>query len=65
MGVEEKIPAGVMTGKISEVAGYLLKTSMWPATFGLACCAVPMMNANGNTKTLTALAPCWVRSTNI
>ena len=43
MGVEEKIPAGVMTGKISEVAGYLLKTSMWPATFGLACCAIEMM----------------------
>lgn len=43
MGLEEKLPSGVMTGKVSEIAGYLLKTSMWPATFGLACCAIEMM----------------------
>ncbi len=43
MGVEEKLPSGVMTAKVSEVAGFLLKTSMWPATFGLACCAIEMM----------------------
>ena len=43
MGIEEKLPSGVMTAKISEVAGFLLKTSMWPATFGLACCAIEMM----------------------
>ena len=43
MGIEEKLPSGVMTAKISEVAGFLLKTSKWPATFGLACCAIEMM----------------------
>ncbi|WP_226345694.1 NADH-quinone oxidoreductase subunit B [Agilicoccus flavus] len=43
MGIEEKLPSGVMTAKVSTVAGHLLKTSMWPATFGLACCAIEMM----------------------
>jgi len=47
MGVEEKMPSGVMTAKLSEVAGFLLKTSMWPATFGLACCAIEMMASGG------------------
>lgn len=43
MGVDEKMPSGVLTAKVSEVAGFLLKTSIWPATFGLACCAIEMM----------------------
>ncbi|WP_040160078.1 NADH-quinone oxidoreductase subunit B [Mobilicoccus massiliensis] len=39
----EALPSGVMTAKINELAGFLLKTSVWPATFGLACCAIEMM----------------------
>ena len=39
----EKYPSGVYTTKISEAIGFLLKTSIWPATFGLACCAIEMM----------------------
>ncbi len=45
MGLEDKLPSGIITTKASEVAGFLLKTSMWPATFGLACCAIEMMAA--------------------
>ncbi|WP_370626339.1 NADH-quinone oxidoreductase subunit B [Austwickia sp. TVS 96-490-7B] len=40
---QEKYPSGVYTTKISEAIGFLLKTSIWPATFGLACCAIEMM----------------------
>lgn len=39
----EKYPSGVYTTKLSEAIGFLLKTSIWPATFGLACCAIEMM----------------------
>lgn len=45
MGIEEKLPSGVLTTKVSLLAGTLLKTSVWPATFGLACCAIEMMAA--------------------
>ncbi len=39
----EKYPSGVYTTKLDEAIGFLLKTSIWPATFGLACCAIEMM----------------------
>ncbi len=28
---------------VETVAGYARKGSLWPATFGLACCAIEMM----------------------
>jgi NADH-quinone oxidoreductase subunit B len=34
---------------VEKVAGYARKSSMWPATFGLACCAIEMM-ATGNGR---------------
>ncbi len=43
MGLEEKIPAGVALTTVEKLAGYMRKSSMWPATFGLACCAIEMM----------------------
>lgn len=42
---DAKLPAGVQIGKLDQVGGFLLKHSMWPATFGLACCAIEMMMA--------------------
>jgi NADH-quinone oxidoreductase subunit B len=47
----EKYPSGVYTTKISEAIGFLLKTSIWPATFGLACCAIEMMASGTPTTT--------------
>src|SRR6266508_2946240 len=43
MGVEEKLPAGVLLSTVEGLAGYMRKASLWPATFGLACCAIEMM----------------------
>ncbi len=47
MGMEEKLPAGFMLTTVEGVAGYLRKHSQWPATFGLACCAIEMMASGG------------------
>jgi NADH-quinone oxidoreductase subunit B len=32
---------------VEKFAGYARKGSLWPATFGLACCAIEMMAAGG------------------
>ena len=43
MGIEEKLPAGFLLTTVEQLAGYMRKSSVWPATFGLACCAIEMM----------------------
>jgi len=43
MGLEEKLPQGILLTTVELLAGYMRKASMWPATFGLACCAIEMM----------------------
>ena len=43
MGLEEKLPAGFLLSTVEGLAGYMRKASIWPATFGLACCAIEMM----------------------
>ena len=47
MGVEEKLPAGVLLTSVEKLAGYARKSSVWPATFGLACCAIELMATGG------------------
>ena len=43
MGLEDKIPGGIMLTTVEGLAGQLRQYSVWPATFGLACCAIEMM----------------------
>ena len=43
MGLEDKLPSGVLLSTVEGLAGYMRKSSVWPATFGLACCAIEMM----------------------
>jgi NADH-quinone oxidoreductase subunit B len=45
MGLEEKLPSGFLLTTVEKLAGYMRKNSLWPATFGLACCAIEMMAA--------------------
>ncbi len=44
MGLEEQLPSGILLTTVEKLAGYARKSSMWPATFGLACCAIEMMS---------------------
>jgi NADH-quinone oxidoreductase subunit B len=43
VGIEEKLPSGILLTSVESLAGYVRKNSLWPATFGLACCAIEMM----------------------
>ncbi len=44
MGIEEQLPSGILLTSVEVAAGYVRKSSLWPATFGLACCAIEMMS---------------------
>ncbi len=43
MGVEEKLPTGVLLTTLEDIFGYMRSAAFWPVTFGLACCAIEMM----------------------
>jgi NADH-quinone oxidoreductase subunit B len=47
MGVEEKLPSGILLTSVEKLAGYARKVSVWPATFGLACCAMELISTGG------------------
>lgn len=37
----------VLTGRVEDLVKWARTRSMWPVTFGLACCAIEMMGAGG------------------
>src|SRR5919201_531776 len=43
MGIEEKVPSGLLLTTVEKLVNWSRKSSFWPATFGLACCAIEMM----------------------
>jgi NADH-quinone oxidoreductase subunit B len=47
MGLEEHLPGGFLLTTVEKAAGYARARSMWPVSFGLACCAIEMMQAGG------------------
>src|SRR5277367_2132734 len=47
MGIEEKLPSGVLLTSVEKIAGWARAHSVWPATFGLACCAIELMMTGG------------------
>ncbi len=47
MGIEEKLPSGILLTSVELLSNYARKSSFWGATFGLACCAIEMMAAGG------------------
>jgi NADH-quinone oxidoreductase subunit B len=47
MGVEEKLPSGLLLTSVEKAAGWARARSVWPATFGLACCAMELMMTGG------------------
>jgi len=44
MGLEEKIPDGIVLTSLDKMVNWARKRSMWPLGFGLACCAIEMMS---------------------
>jgi NADH-quinone oxidoreductase subunit B len=44
MGIEDHLPEGVLLTTVEKVAGFARAGSLWPATFGLACCSIEMMS---------------------
>jgi NADH-quinone oxidoreductase subunit B len=47
VGIEEKIPDGIMLTTVAKVMNTARAASVWPAQFGLACCAIEMMAVGG------------------
>src|SRR5260370_7313750 len=47
MGIEEKLPSGVLLTSVEKLAGWARARSVWPATFGLACCAIELFQTGG------------------
>ena len=48
MGLEEKLEGQVILGRAADVIKWARKNSLWPALFGLACCAIEMMSASAS-----------------
>jgi NADH-quinone oxidoreductase subunit B len=42
-GVSDVLGANFLTTKLDTIVNWARKSSLWPATFGLACCAIEMM----------------------
>jgi NADH-quinone oxidoreductase subunit B len=47
MGLEEKIPDGILLTTVDKMTNWARKCSLWPLGFGLACCAIEMMSTYG------------------
>jgi NADH-quinone oxidoreductase subunit B len=43
MGIEAKLGDNIVTASLSKLVNWARKNSIWPVTFGLACCALEMM----------------------
>jgi NADH-quinone oxidoreductase subunit B len=47
MGLEEKLPSGLLLTTVEKAAGYARARSVWPVFFGLACCAMEVLMVGG------------------
>ena len=47
MGWEEHLPGDFLLTTMEKVAGYARARSVWPAAFGLACCAMELISTGG------------------
>ncbi len=43
MGIETKLGDNILTTTLEKLVNWGRKSSLWPTTFGLACCAIEMM----------------------
>ena len=50
---EEEVKRGLLLTTLDKAASWARKQSMWPATFGLACCAIEMMSTGAGDYDLS------------
>ncbi len=48
MGLEEALEGQMVLGRAADVIKWARKNSLWPALFGLACCAIEMMSTSAS-----------------
>ncbi len=54
MGLEDKLgDMGIVTISLEKAIGWARAKSIWPALFGLACCAIEMMSAQASRYDLS------------
>jgi NADH-quinone oxidoreductase subunit B len=49
MGLEERLPEGILTTQLEKLVNWGRQNSTWPLLFGLACCAIEMI-ATGTAR---------------
>ena len=47
MGLEDRVPSGILLTTVEQLVGWTRRTSLWPLTMGLACCAIEMISYGG------------------
>ena len=52
MGVDNPLGDNIITTSLDKLVNWSRKSSIWPMTFGLACCAIEMMAAGASTHDL-------------
>ena len=53
MGLEQHLPSGILLTNVEKFIGWARAGSLWPATFGLACCAIEMMTTGAANHDLS------------
>ena len=52
MGVDQSLGENVITTTLDSIVNWARKSSIWPMTFGLACCAIEMMATGASSHDL-------------
>jgi NADH-quinone oxidoreductase subunit B len=52
MGVDNPLGDNIIITCLDKVVNYARKSSIWPMTFGLACCAIEMMSTGASSHDL-------------
>jgi len=48
VNLEDHLPQGILLTTVESFVQWARRSSLWPATFGLACCAIEMMATGGS-----------------
>ena len=63
MGLEDKLPEGIITTQLETLVNWSRENSTWPLLFGLACCAIEMIAAGSARHDISRYCTLWQRPT--